>query len=217
MESSISKSRSRGPLTPEALRASFAGTRLPRDPLDVALPPGAGQWPASMRERLTASLRPAGVLIPIMDRSGEMTVLFTQRAADLTHHPGQISFPGGRMEEHDADLRATALRETHEEVGIAPQQVSVIGYLDPTPTTTGYAVTPTVGIVEPLSDLVIDRVEVEFAFEVPLEFLLDERNLQHTDREFDGHKVPMVEFHYQDRRIWGVTAYMLQIFQKRFK
>ncbi len=214
MESSISKSRSRNPLTPEALRASFAGTRLPLDPLDVALPPGAGQWPASMLKRLTASLRPAGVLIPIMDRAGEMTVLFTQRSADLTHHPGQISFPGGRMEEYDEDLRATALRETHEEVGIAPQQVSVIGYLGPTPTTTGYAVTPTIGIVDPSSELVIDTMEVEYAFEVPLEFLLDEGNVQHAEREFDGHKVPVVEFHYEGQRIWGVTANMLQVFKK---
>jgi len=167
-----------------------------------------------MLKRLTGSLRPAGVLIPIMDRAGEMTVLFTQRAADLTHHPGQVSFPGGSMEEHDEDLRATALRETHEEVGIAPQQVAVIGYLGPMPTTTGYAVTPIIGIVQASSELIIDSMEVEYAFEVPLEYLLDERNVQHADREFDGHKVPMVEFHYEGRRIWGATANMLQIFKK---
>ena len=167
-----------------------------------------------MRKRLTESLRPAGVLIPIMDRAGELTLLFTQRSADLTHHPGQISFPGGRMEEHDADLRATALRETHEEVGIAPQQVSVIGYLGPTPTITGYAVTPTIGIVDPSSELIIDSMEVEYAFEVPLEFLLDEGSVQHTEREFAGHKVPVVEFQYEGRRIWGATAHMLQVFRK---
>ena len=214
MESSISKSRARSSQTLEALRAAFAGTRLPRDPLDVALPPGAGQWPASILKQLTESLRPAGVLIPIMDRAGALTVLFTQRSADLTHHPGQISFPGGRMEEHDEDLRATALRETHEEVGIAPQQVSVIGYLGPTPTTTGYAVTPTIGIVDPSSELIIDTMEVDYAFEVPLEFLLDESSAQHTQREFYGHKVPVVEFRYEGQRIWGATAHMLQIFRK---
>lgn len=192
----------------------FAGTRLPRDPLDVALPPGADQWPASMRKRLTESLRPAGVLIPIIDRAGELTVLFTQRSADLTHHPGQISFPGGGMEEHDEDVRATALRETHEEVGIAPRQVTVIGYLRPTPTITGYAVTPTIGIVEPSSEWTIDTTEVEFAFEVPLDFLLDEGSVQHGEREFDGHKVPVVEFRYEGQRIWGATAHMLQVFRK---
>jgi 8-oxo-dGTP pyrophosphatase MutT (NUDIX family) len=214
VESSISKFRPRSPLTPDALRASFAGTRPPRDPLDVTLPPGTGQWPASTLKRLTAALRPAGVLIPIMDRAGGMTVLFTQRAADLTHHPGQVSFPGGSMEEYDENLRATALRETHEEVGITPQQVSVIGYLRPTPTTTGFAVTPVIGIVEPSSELIIDSIEVEYAFEVPLEFLLDEGNVQHAERDFYGHKVPVVEFHFEDRRIWGATANMLQIFKK---
>ena len=190
------------------------GTRLPRDPLDVALPPGAERWPVSMLKKLTGSLRPAGVLIPIMDRGGELTVLFTQRAADLTHHPGQISFPGGSMEEQDADLQITALRETHEEVGIAPQQVAVIGYLEPTPTITGYAVTPTIGIVEPSSELTIDTMEVEYAFEVPLEFLLDEGSAQHTEREVYGHKVPVVEFQYDGQRIWGATAHILQVFRK---
>ena len=166
-----------------------------------------------MLKKLTGSLRPAGVLIPIMDRGDELTVLFTQRAADLTHHPGQISFPGGSMEEQDADLQATALRETHEEVGITPQQVAVIGYLGPTPTITGYAVTPTIGIVEPSSALIIDTMEVEYAFEVPLEFLLDEGSAQHTQREVYGHKVPVVEFQYEGRRIWGATANILQIFR----
>ena len=214
MESSISKSRAQKPQTPEALRAAFEGTRLPHDPLDVALPPGAGRWPEWMLKRLTGSLRPAGVLVPIMDRAGELSVLFTQRSADLTHHPGQISFPGGSMEEHDADVQATALRETHEEIGITPQQVSVIGYLGPTPTITGYAVTPTIGIVDPSSELIIDAMEVEYAFEVPLEFLLDEGSVQHTQREFDGHKVPMVEYQYEGQRIWGVTAHILQVFRK---
>jgi 8-oxo-dGTP pyrophosphatase MutT (NUDIX family) len=187
---------------------------LPRDPLDVALPPGTGRWPEWMLKRLTGSLRPAGVLIPIMDRAGELSVLFTQRSADLTHHPGQISFPGGGMEEHDADVQATALRETHEEVGITPQQVSVIGYLGPTPTITGYAVTPTIGIVDPSSELIIDAMEVEYAFEVPLEFLLDESSVRHTQHEFDGQKVPVVEYQYEGQRIWGVTAHILQVFRK---
>ena len=167
-----------------------------------------------MLKKLTGSLKPAGVLIPIMDRDGELTVLFTQRSADLTHHPGQVSFPGGSMEAHDEDLRATALRETHEEVGIAPQQVSVIGYLGPTPTITGYAVTPTIGIVKPSSELIIDSMEVEYAFEVPLEFLLEEGSLQHTQREFGGHKVPVVEFRYEGRQIWGATAHILRVFRK---
>lgn len=201
-------------MTSEGLRKLFAETRLPRNPLDVALPPDSRGWPSELQKRLTDDLRLAGVLIPIMQRADELTLLLTQRAADLRHHPGQISFPGGRMEEGDEDLRVTALRETSEEVGIAPEQVSVIGYLDAMPTITGYAVTPVIGLVEASVELVIDPVEVEYAFEVPLEFVLDERSVQYSEREFEGCMVPMVEFHFEERRIWGVTAHMLQVFRK---
>ena len=214
MGSSINDFRRRGLLTSEQLRDRFAATRLPRNPLDVSLPPGSDQWPAELRKRLTDDLRLAGVLIPIMQRADDLTVLLTQRAADLRHHPGQIAFPGGRMEAGDEDLCVTALRETSEEVGILPEQVSVIGYLDAMPTMTGYAVTPVIGLVEASAELVIDPIEVEYAFEVPLEFLLDERNIQHNEREFEGRMVPMVEFHYDEQRIWGATAHMLQVFRK---
>jgi 8-oxo-dGTP pyrophosphatase MutT (NUDIX family) len=212
--SSISGLRRRDFLTSEGLRSRFAETRLPQNPLDVALPPGSRGWPAKLQKRLTDDLRLASVLIPIMQRADQLTLLLTQRAADLRHHPGQISFPGGRMEEGDEDLRVTALRETSEEVGIAPEQVSVIGYLDAMPTTTGYAVTPVIGLIEESVELVIDPVEVEYAFEVPLEFILDERSVQYGEREVEGCMVPMVEFHFEERRIWGVTAHMLQVFRK---
>lgn len=214
MGSSISDFRRRDLLTSAGLRNRFAETRLPRNPRDVALPPGSEDWPAELQKRLTDDLRLASVLIPIMRRADQLTVLLTLRAADLRHHPGQISFPGGRMEEGDADLRVTALRETAEEVGIGPEQVSVIGYLDAVPTITGYAVTPVVGLVETSVELVIDPVEVEYAFEVPLEFLLDERSVQYGEREFEGRMVPMVEFHFEERRIWGITAHILQVFRK---
>lgn len=204
----------RGPLTADGLRELFRGTRLPQDPREVALPPGSERWPAALRGRLIQDLRLAGVLIPIMQHAGHLTVLLTRRAADLQHHPGQIAFPGGRMDEADDDLCMTALRETAEEVGIPPQRVSVIGYLDAMPTITGYAVTPVVGLVDPPAQLVIDPVEVEYAFEVPLDFLLDERNVQHTKREYHGQLVPMIEFHFEGRRIWGVTANLLHSFRQ---
>lgn len=178
------------------------------------MPPGSERWPADMRERLTRHLKPAGVLIPVIETSEELSVLLTQRAADLKHHPGQVSFPGGRMEEHDADVRVTALRETHEEVGIEPQAVSVIGYLESMPTITGYAVTPVIGLVEGPPQLSIDTTEVEYAFEVPLEFLLDARNERPVERELEGRTVTMMELHYEGQRIWGATAMMLQAFRK---
>lgn len=201
-------------VTAEFLREHFAATRLPRDPLAVRMPPESDRWPTGMRKRLRAELKPAGVLIPIVERETSLTVLLTQRAPDLKHHPGQVSFPGGRLEAHDADVREAALRETHEEIGIAPDLISVIGYLESMPTITGFAVTPVVGLVRDDFDLVIDRTEVEFAFEVPLEFLLDVRNEVPVEREFAGRTVTMMELHYEGKRIWGATAMMLQSFRK---
>ena len=181
------------------------------------MPPGSERWPRPMRDQLSASLKPAGVLIPVMERTTELSVLLTQRSADLKHHAGQVSFPGGRMEEHDEDVRATALRETREEVGIESEHVSIIGFLDAMPTITGYAVTPVVGLVSDTASLVIDRTEVEYTFEVPLDFVLDESNDQLVEREFHGRRFRMVEFHYEQKRIWGATAQMLLTFRKLLK
>ncbi len=201
-------------ITADALRARFAGTRVPGDPLDVTMPPGLERWPHRMREQLNVPLRPAGVLVPILEHDDGLTVLLTQRASHLKHHAAQASFPGGRMEEHDADVRETALRETHEEVGIAPEHVDVIGYLRTMPTITGFAVTPVVGLVRPNVDLIIDRTEVEYAFEVPLDFLLTEGNDQLVDREWEGRRFRLKEFHYDGERVWGATAYMLLAFRE---
>ena len=205
-------------ISASSLRQRLAGTKLPADPTDVITLPGSESWPASLREQLEATLTPAGVLIPMFDRGDSgFSLLLTQRAAELKHHAGQISFPGGRMEPDDADIGVTALRETHEEVGIAPEQVSVIGYLEPMPTVTGYAVTPVIGLVEPSTELEIDKTEVEFAFEVPLSFLLQSTNRRLVERDVHGQKVPMVEFHYYGHRIWGATAFIILSLVKLIK
>ena len=171
-----------------------------------------------MRESLTQSLKPAGVLIPVIDDPrGGLRVILTKRASALKHHAGQVAFPGGRMEPVDVDIQATALRETHEEVGIAPSQVRIVGYLPPMPTVTGYAVTPVVGLVEARVELTLDASEVEHAFEVPLGFLLDRRNAIAAERDFNGTKVPIVEFHYGGFRIWGATAHMLLSLEKELR
>ncbi|MGB5256071.1 MAG: CoA pyrophosphatase [Woeseiaceae bacterium] len=217
MESNINDVRKPASLTAELLRERLRGTTLRDDPVDVRLPPESERWPASMREQLTATLTPAGVLIPVMQRAAELSVLLTQRSAELKHHAGQVSFPGGRMERHDEDVRVTALREAHEEVGIEPHHVSVIGFLDAMPTITGYAVTPVVGLVSDTVELVIDRTEVEYAFEVPLDFVLDESNDRLVEREFQGRRFSMIEFHYEGERIWGATAQMLLMFRRSLK
>ena len=201
--------RSPDALTATLLQERLAGTRAPEDPLDVVLPSGAEHWPATVRERIARTLRVAGVLIPVIERGASLSVLLTQRSADLKHHAGQVSFPGGRMEEHDSDVVQTALRETHEEVGIPPRAIAVVGYLPPMPTVTGYAVTPVVGLMGDDVSLQIDRTEVEYTFEVPLSFLLDSRNELALEREYLGRRIPTVEFHYEGERIWGATAHIL--------
>ena len=113
------------------------------------------------------------------------------------------------MESEDRDIAATALRETHEEVGIHPRHVSIAGYLPPSPIMTGFSVTPVVGLVDPQAEITIDPVEVDSAFEVPLEFLFDIRNEQILEREAMGVVFRAPEYHYDGHRIWGATAMML--------
>ncbi|MCB1841590.1 MAG: CoA pyrophosphatase [Halioglobus sp.] len=172
-------------------------------------------WPQGIRERIVGPLLPSAVLIPIIERKEGLTVLLTVRAAHLKHHPGQISFPGGRMERTDRDLAETALRETHEEVGVAPGQVAVAGYLAPLPTVTGYVVTPIVGLLDPDAKLSLDHREVSAAFEVPLEFLLDQRNQEHSLRQYLGIRIPVIAYRFETRHIWGATAAMIDSLQKQ--
>lgn len=196
-------------ITAQHLRERLAGTRKPSNPLDVVTPRGAYSWPDGMLAKIASTLKPAGVLIPVRRHNTGLSILLTRRSADLKHHAGQVSFPGGRMEEHDHDIEVTALRETHEEIGIAEGDISIIGYLETMPTVTGYAVTPVVGLVDGSVELVLDRTEVESAFEVPLSFLTDPENHTLVAREWQGLSFSMVEFHYDGERIWGATAQML--------
>lgn len=193
----------------DAIRRNLLGTRAPADPWKAVLPRESRHWPAKYLEMASGELKAAGVLIPIIDRPAGLTVLLTQRSSELRLHAGQVSFPGGRMERSDSDIVATALREAHEEVGIHPDLVEIAGYLDPAPTVSGYAVTPVIGLLPESVSIVIDPGEVEAAFEVPLEFLLDKGNQTHSVRMFEGAELKIVEFNYADRRIWGATASML--------
>jgi 8-oxo-dGTP pyrophosphatase MutT (NUDIX family) len=196
-------------ITATQIRARLASTRKPSDPLNVVAPHGTYSWPAGMLEKIASTLKPAGVLIPLREHDDGLSVLLTQRSADLKHHAGQVSFPGGRMEDSDEDIATTALRETQEEIGIAGDHVSIIGYLEPMPTVTGYAVTPVVGLVDGAVELTLDRTEVEYTFEVPLDFLTETQNHRMVAREWQGLSFSMVEFHFEGQRIWGATAQML--------
>lgn len=154
----------------------------------------------------------AAVLVPLVERGGSPRVLLTRRSARLAHHAGQISFPGGRAEPEDLDAVATALRETREEIGLAPELVQPLGQLDLYVTRTGFAVTPVVGWVEgrfALEELVLDRREVDEAFEVPLDFFLDPANRQRHARRYAGGLRHFYVYPYGDYYIWGATAGML--------
>lgn len=182
---------------------------MPEDPLAVDLTDISSRMPSALIETLLPALRPAAVLVPLIERPEHLSVLLTLRSAGLRHHAGQVSFPGGGMESRDIDITATALREAHEEVGICPEEVDVAGYLSPTPTVTGFAVTPVVGFVEPSFVLRIDPEEVESTFEVPLAFLMDRGNEEHSERHFEGMTVPVVTFRFGGHTIWGATAGIL--------
>ncbi len=157
----------------------------------------------------STALRPAAVLVPLVDHARGMSVLLTQRTAHMAAHAGQISFPGGSIEEHDADAVAAALRETEEEVGLPRDRVSVIGRLDTYVTRTGFEVTPIVGIVAPPFALAIDPFEVAEAFEVPLAFILDRRNHQRVERAVGAHSRSFFVLPFEGRNIWGATAGIL--------
>jgi 8-oxo-dGTP pyrophosphatase MutT (NUDIX family) len=162
-----------------------------------------------VRAALPAARIPAAVLVPLVEREAGLTVLLTQRASTLKDHAGQISFPGGRIEPEDADAWRAALREAHEEIGLAENFVEFAGYLPDHWVGTGYRVTPVVGFVNPAYELRIATAEVHDVFEVPLNFILDEANHKARDRNLGGVILKVYDIPYGDRNIWGATAGML--------
>jgi 8-oxo-dGTP pyrophosphatase MutT (NUDIX family) len=160
---------------------------------------------------------PAAVLVPVVNRPTGLTMLLTQRSADLPDHPGQISFPGGRVEPDDLSHAHAALREATEEVGLPADRVVVLGELAPYETVSGYHVTPIVGWVEPPFSLVTDPVEVADAFEVPLAFLLDPVNQQRHFRMLGEMRRDFWAIPFGERYIWGATAAMLMILDRTLR
>lgn len=172
----------------------------------AGLPP---ELSASFSHLLPAAPIPAAVLIPIVDHSEQLTVLLTQRAADLKNHAGQISFPGGRIEPDDAGPLQAALRETEEEIGLERRFVEVVGYLPDHLIISGYRVTPVVGLVRPGFSLALDTTEVTETFEVPLGFVLDPANHKARRRKLGEGEIEVYDIPYDGRNIWGATAGMI--------
>jgi 8-oxo-dGTP pyrophosphatase MutT (NUDIX family) len=167
----------------------------------------------------TGNLSAASVLVPLVQRDDGLKVLLTQRTDHLRDHAGQISFPGGRVEAHDADTVAAALREAEEEIGLPASAVDVIGTLPDYTTVTDYVVTPVVALVSPPFTLRLDSFEVAEAFEVPLDFLMAPAHHRRHEMEYQGRRRQFLSMPWEGvgsdgvRRhyfIWGATAAMLR-------
>ncbi|MGS0674262.1 CoA pyrophosphatase [Shewanella sp. 30m-9] len=160
---------------------------------------------------LDHDLRQAAVLIALYEVNNRLELILTRRPTHLRAHPGQISFPGGKVEQSDASYQATALREAEEEIGLLSNNVEVIGALPPHKTFTGFEITPFVGIVKQTFTPIIDPGEVDEYFTVPLTFLMQAYN-RHTQRfSRKGILYPVHFIPYKQHFIWGATAAMIDL------
>ncbi len=154
--------------------------------------------------------RPAAVLCGLVERAGGLQVVLTRRAAHLNRHAGQIAFPGGKIDERDSSPLAAALREANEEVGLGADMVEIVGTLDPYLTSTGFRVTPFVGVIDPRWRPLPDPDEVEEVFEVPLDFLMDPANRVRHCHDRQGARRHYYAMPWGEYYIWGATAGMLK-------
>lgn len=190
-------------LTAEALRRRFGSTSDFQAPI---------RGDGGATEGQTA----AAVLVGLVQRGDGLHVLLTRRTDHLRDHAGQISFPGGRSEPEDAHPEATALREAHEEVGLAPDRVELLGRLPVYTTVTRFIVTPVVALVHPPFELALDSFEVAEAFEVPLPFLMTPAHHRRHVFTYDGGQRQFLSMPWRrsggerDYFIWGATAAMLR-------
>ncbi len=190
---------------------------VPRSLVDPNIIPQSGDAGTDHMLKVIAReqpIRPAAVLIPIVDRP-EPTVLLTQRSPNLADHAGQISFPGGKIDAIDASPRDTALREAEEEVGLDRSFIDPLGYLEVYGTSFGFRILPTVARVKPGFALTINHAEVDDAFEVPLSFLMNPKNHQLHSKEFRGVERTYYAMPFAERYIWGATAGILRVLYER--
>jgi 8-oxo-dGTP pyrophosphatase MutT (NUDIX family) len=186
----------------------LAGVLLSPEQAEQSIPHNLSELQAFMPSD-RGDFTPASVLCALVNRDAGLQVLFTKRSNHLRHHAGQISFPGGRIERFDADPYQAALREANEEIHLDPGHVRFLGYLDPMVTITGFRVMPAVALLDPGYHAVADGVEVDELFEAPLDLFLDANNERFFEIEFQGATRRLVEFQWQQYRIWGATATML--------
>jgi 8-oxo-dGTP pyrophosphatase MutT (NUDIX family) len=172
---------------------------------------------STLKKRFPKGLKSAAILLPIIDIEGSLEILLTKRSTHLTTHAGEICFPGGGSEKNDTDVSMTALRETKEEIGLKESDIKIIGKLPPVPTFTGYIIHPVVGILLGSPEILIDRSEVESYFTVPLTFFMNHKNKKEGLWETNDIQLPIVEYQYQNHRIWGATAMIISLFCDRLR
>lgn len=191
----------------------LATARLPDDPRSRLLANVEGPVSRELLELIDQPTHRAAVLLALVERPGGWTVLFTERASHLAHHPGQVSFPGGRLAGEQEDAVGAALREAWEEVRLDPSDVFVAGSMPEHITGTGFTITPIVGFVRERFRPQPDPGEVAAVFEVPLDFVLEPDNMRMGYRERFGTRFRVYELTYGDYLIWGATAAMLVTFR----
>ncbi len=163
----------------------------------------------------TRVLRQAGVLVGVIDRGNGARVVLTKRSSALKHHPGQIAFPGGKVDAGDADAVAAALREAREEIGLDPKGCEVLGTLPAHETVTGFTVTPVLALVDPSFRAVPEAGEVDEVFEVPLAHVMDQRRYSVQSRRWRGQRRAYFTVPWGPYYIWGATARMLRALADR--
>jgi 8-oxo-dGTP pyrophosphatase MutT (NUDIX family) len=151
----------------------------------------------------------ASVLVPVSDNAGSPEILFTLRSSNLSTHRGQVAFPGGKKDSTDPNLAHTALRETHEEIGLPPDQVQLVGPLSQVISRYGILVTPYVGIVPADHPLVPNPHEIESIFRVPVEFFLEDRRERTDVLPFLDNTYHVPCYRWEDYQIWGLSAVVL--------
>ena len=161
------------------------------------------------------ALRRAGVLVPVVDRPGGANVFLTKRSSALKHHPGQIAFPGGKVDPDDADEVSAALREAHEEIGLNPSQVQVLGELPAHETVTGFTATPVLALVDPGFSPVPELGEVDEVFEVPLTHVMNVSLYSIQSRRWRGQIRSYFTVPWGPYYTWGATARMLRALAER--